>query len=489
MSAINTNGINVNYPIPGQNNNSQGFRDNFASIKTNINLAGTEISDLQSKAVLKAALDNTVINNDMGNTLISNASTRSFRATTYNLGNALSGTVLIDVSLGDVQYGTIAGDTVLQFGGWAPTGTQSNVQLKLAIANMDAAIIFPSEVVSTNEDYGITTLENYQNIGGTAFVTVPYNVTEIDYRLSTVDCGNTITIEPYNRPRIATQVQQASPSPLGFPGDVSGTVAVDANYIYVCTDSYNATSTERIVTATYSGNLINCYPTTSLAVNEPIIFSGDTDYANTNIIPGQVYYIKTVPDGANITISETGFDGTAGSAFAVGAVASLAFAATAFSGTAIWKRIDLASVTGDDTVTGNLTVNGKATISGNVVASSLVTTTGNGIGYATGAGGTVTQGTSRTTAVTLNKPTGKITTYTTTLAANTAVQFTLNNSTIASTDLVMVQHVSGGTLGLYNVTATANSGNAVITLRNNSAGISPSEAPVIQFAVIKAVTS
>ena len=88
MSSINTNPININYPVPGVNNNSQGFRDNFASIVTNLNAAGTEITDLQNKVVVKQALTGTTVNNDMANTLFSNASTRSFRATTYNLGNA-----------------------------------------------------------------------------------------------------------------------------------------------------------------------------------------------------------------------------------------------------------------------------------------------------------------------------------------------------------------------------------------------------------------
>lgn len=135
MSQINTSGINVNYPVPGVNNNSQGFRDNFAAIKNNLNVSATEITDLQNKALLKSALDNTVLDNNMANTLISNASTRGFRATTYNLGNALSGTVLVNASLGDVQYGTISSNTTFQFSGWAPTGTQSNVQLQLSIGN------------------------------------------------------------------------------------------------------------------------------------------------------------------------------------------------------------------------------------------------------------------------------------------------------------------------------------------------------------------
>ena len=174
MSTINTNALDVNYPIPGVNNNSQGFRDNFASIKTNLNTAATEITDLQNKVVVKSALSGSSLNNDMANTIISNAATRSFRATTYNLGNSLSGTVLVDVSLGDVQYGTVAGNITFQFGNWAPTGTQSNVQLQLAISNANSFISFPSEMV-INENTVVTTLENFSNIAGVATVSIPYN--------------------------------------------------------------------------------------------------------------------------------------------------------------------------------------------------------------------------------------------------------------------------------------------------------------------------
>ena len=123
MSQINTNGINVNYPVPGENNSSQGFRDNFGQIRTNLNTAATEITDLQTKVVLKAALDNSVLNNDMANAQISNCSTRGFRGTAFNLGNALSGTVLVDVNKADVHYGTVTGNVTLQFGSWAPTNT------------------------------------------------------------------------------------------------------------------------------------------------------------------------------------------------------------------------------------------------------------------------------------------------------------------------------------------------------------------------------
>jgi len=86
MSTIDTNGIDPNYPVPGVNNSSQGFRDNFSSIKVNLDTAATEITDLQNKVVVKSALTGSVVDNNMANTLISNALVRSFRATTFNLG-------------------------------------------------------------------------------------------------------------------------------------------------------------------------------------------------------------------------------------------------------------------------------------------------------------------------------------------------------------------------------------------------------------------
>lgn len=241
MSTINTNGIDVNYPVPGVNNNSQGFRDNFTSIKNNLNVAATEISDLQNKVVLKQALANTTLSNDMGNTLISNASTLGFRATTYNLGSDLSGTVLIDLTLGDVQYGTVAANSniTIQFGNWAPAGTQSNVQLILGFNDSNSYVSFPAEVVKANNNFGVTTLENYANVANVATVSAPYGVTQLDYRLSTVDCGTTVYVEPSNRPRKTTQMVNRTPTNIGAKGDVAGAVCYDSSYLYVCTGSYD----------------------------------------------------------------------------------------------------------------------------------------------------------------------------------------------------------------------------------------------------------
>ena len=114
------------------------------------------------------------------------------------------------------------------------------------------------------------------------------------------------------------------------------------------------------------------------------------------------------------------------------------------------------------------------------------------LGYTTGSGGTFDQstgsGTGKAKTVVLNKATGQITLDGAALTANTNVAFTLTNSTIAANDILVFNHVSAGTIGAYNFNAVASSGSAVVTVRNTTSG-SLSEAPVVSFAVIKAVTS
>jgi len=341
MSTINTNPINVNYPVPGVNNNSQGFRDNFASIVTNLDIAATELTDLQNKVVVKQALTGTVVNNDMANTLISNASTRGFRATTYNLGNALAGTVLVNASLADVHYGTVAANTTINFGSWPPTGTQSNIQVRLSVSNATAVITFSGNVIASNNT-GATTLENFVSNSGLVTVTAPYGVSEMDYIISTTDCGNTLYIEPINRPRQSTQIQQRTPSPTGFPGDVAGTVSVDANYAYVCTGSYNSIANTLNITATIaSSNKVTIDNTAKVTANDPIILASNIG----GLVANTVYYIVAIADSGspgNISVSATRTAGTAGGNVTL-SNASGNISAVTYNGTDIWKRIALTS--------------------------------------------------------------------------------------------------------------------------------------------------
>jgi hypothetical protein len=112
-----------------------------------------------------------------------------------------------------------------------------------------------------------------------------------------------------------------------------------------------------------------------------------------------------------------------------------------------------------------------------------------GIGYQPGRGGAVTQATSKSTAVTLNKPSGRITLNGAALAAGATASFTLNNTSIAETDAVAIS-LSGamGTFETYNLWSYVGAGFALIAIKNISGG-SLSDAPTINFAVIKGASA
>ena len=129
---------------------------------------------------------------------------------------------------------------------------------------------------------------------------------------------------------------------------------------------------------------------------------------------------------------------------------------------------------------GQVTYNNAGALAGGNLA---YDSTAGTFGYGTGRG-TVTQATNKSTGVTLDAPCGAITMNGAALSADTTVSFTLTNSSIAATDLVLLNHVSGGTVGSYVVNAQAAAGSASINVTNISTG-SLSEAIVIGFAVIK----
>jgi hypothetical protein len=111
------------------------------------------------------------------------------------------------------------------------------------------------------------------------------------------------------------------------------------------------------------------------------------------------------------------------------------------------------------------------------------------LGYTAAAQGTVTQATSKSTAVTLNRPAGRITMNNAALAGNTAVSFTLNNSFISANDIVIL-NISAGAVAdatAYTVyVSSMTTGSVVITVRNLT-GTSQSEALVINYALIHCV--
>jgi hypothetical protein len=114
-----------------------------------------------------------------------------------------------------------------------------------------------------------------------------------------------------------------------------------------------------------------------------------------------------------------------------------------------------------------------------------------GIGYTLGAGGTVTQETSKSTPVTLNKLTGRITLHNESLAAGAAATFTFNNSLAGDDDvLILSTHEYGGSNANHTFTPMTKNlgGGFFITVRNVS-GAPVAEAVQLNFAVIKGVVS
>jgi len=109
------------------------------------------------------------------------------------------------------------------------------------------------------------------------------------------------------------------------------------------------------------------------------------------------------------------------------------------------------------------------------------------LGYTAEGQGTVTQATSKSTAVTLNKPAGQITMNNAALGATTNVTFTLNNTFISTNDILILNVAAGATAGAYNCWVSGlSAGAASITVRNISAG-SLSESVVVNYALIHCV--
>ena len=188
-SSINPNNIDGTYPIAGQDNNSQGFRDNFTNTKTNFGYAETEINDLQSKAVLKAALTGTTLNNDMLGSLLSNAQIQDFSATRVALGT-VSGSVGINYAAGHYQTVTTSGSITLAFTNFPAAGYAGLVRVQVTVASTAHTMTLPAAV--TLGTVGI------EGISGQVITFASTGTFEFEF--VTNDGGSTVTIFDLNRP-------------------------------------------------------------------------------------------------------------------------------------------------------------------------------------------------------------------------------------------------------------------------------------------------
>ena len=190
-SNINPNNIDGSYPVAGQDNNSQGFRDNFTNIKVNFQYAKTEINDLENKAILKAALTGTTLNNDMSNNTISAVNLNDV-STTRIAATATSGTVTLNYAEGQYQTIEPTASIVLAFtdGSWPASGYFGILRVAIIVTNTAYTLTLPAAVT-----LGTTGIQGYS--GGV--ITFAATGTFV-FDFSTSDNGSTITINDVTRP-------------------------------------------------------------------------------------------------------------------------------------------------------------------------------------------------------------------------------------------------------------------------------------------------
>jgi hypothetical protein len=205
-SQINPNNIDGQYPVAGQDNNSQGFRDNFTNTKTNFEYAAEEITELQGNVILKTALTGTTLNNNMGNALISNVQLRGQTSTVVpGIGNVTNATATINFGAGSYQIATTQGNTQLAFTGW-PSGAANlygAVRLQLTTTAANANITVPASIgANTNASY--TSLRYIIGRSASSNVITIANTGTYVFEFSSADGGSNVFIQDLTRGANAT---------------------------------------------------------------------------------------------------------------------------------------------------------------------------------------------------------------------------------------------------------------------------------------------
>ena len=189
-SNINPTNIDGTYPIAGQDNDSQGFRDNFTNIKTNLQYAKTELEDLQSKVVLKSALIGTVLQNDMNNAVLYRPQLKAVGHSFKEFAGSQTGPVTVSFIEAAVQRINTSGPLTLTLVDFPASGTFGSIRLWLHVTfgaqQTSAEVIFPNDVT-----LGVNNIPNFNNSSKTITYT---SAGDYMYELSTADGGDNFWI-------------------------------------------------------------------------------------------------------------------------------------------------------------------------------------------------------------------------------------------------------------------------------------------------------
>ena len=325
-SSINPNNIDGAYPVAGQDNNSQGFRDNFTNTKTNFAYAANEITDLQNNAVLKSALTGTTLNNNMNGSILSNFQGQNISGTVVSLGT-ITGDVGINYSAGPYQTVTTGGAISLAFTNFTAAGTQDTVFVQITVTNVAYTVQFPSAVGSGASATSVLGIQGLDT--GTNTITFSATGTYV-YSFTTTDGGTTIYLNDLTQGRNT------------FTGNIStGNLAISG------TTAANSTTSGALTVAGGVGIAGNLY------VGGNIV--GNIEIENISSIVGNVTAGNLITSGV---VSATG-NVRGGNINTVGALSA--------TGNVVVGNV---TTVGLVTATGNIT-------GGNIVTAGLISATGN----------------------------------------------------------------------------------------------------------------
>ena len=218
-SNINPNNIDTTYPVAGQDNDSQGFRDNFTNVKNNFSEAETEIDDLQSKVIVKSALTGTTVDNDFADTIVKAAKIQDFSETAVVLGTT-GGTLALNHNAGHYYTVSTNASSTLAFSNFPPSGAKGRIQLAITVGSVAHTLTLPSAV-----NKGVTGIQGFAS----SIITFGATGTYI-FEFTTSDSGTTIHAEELSRPRNSfdNPIYLASSEDVANAGAIS--LATSASY-------------------------------------------------------------------------------------------------------------------------------------------------------------------------------------------------------------------------------------------------------------------
>lgn len=246
MSQITPSNVNGNFPVFGQDNSTQGFRDNFTNIKNNLTFAKQEIEELQNKAVLKSSLTGSTLTNDLKGTQIIGAQLKETTQSYLDLGE-LSGDVTIDFTQGNFQKITAIAPINITLQNWPATsgsGLVGYASVRIWIVsqpyfNNEYSVFTPSTVTFGDRDETDTYYKVNIGMNDIADVQIDTNTINFDtagnyvFDVSSADGGQNFLIFDTVRNRVRFRDPSFYYNPdvnptliIGFTDEIATAVAV-----------------------------------------------------------------------------------------------------------------------------------------------------------------------------------------------------------------------------------------------------------------------